>query len=94
MMATFVGRPPLMNYRYCTLVPPLDLSDDVLVAGGEALDQALAELDSNGWNTKGVRHRMSPSRVRFHLAVAREQTLDIALGTPEIHDQALIRKAK
>lgn len=91
-MATFVGRPPLMNYRYCTLAPPLDLSDDVLVAGGDALAQAISELDSNGWDTKGARHRMSPSRLRFHLALAREQTLDIALGNPESQD--LVRKSK
>ncbi|KAJ5953163.1 hypothetical protein N7454_000059 [Penicillium verhagenii] len=90
MMATFVGRPPLMNYRYCTLTPPLDLSDDVLIVGGDALDKAVSELDSNGWNTQGARHRMSPSRLRFRLAVAREKTLDIALGNPDIHD--LVRR--
>ncbi|KAJ5723321.1 hypothetical protein N7488_001356 [Penicillium malachiteum] len=91
MMATFVGRPPLMNYRYCTLVPPLDLSDEDLVAGGETLERAISDLDSNGWNTKGVRNRLSTSRVRFHLAVSREQTLDIALGTPE--SRSLVRKS-
>ncbi|KAJ5643826.1 uncharacterized protein N7484_006333 [Penicillium longicatenatum] len=91
MMATFVGRPPLMNYRYCTLAPPLDLSDEVLVAGGDVLAQAISELDSNGWNTQGARHRMSPSRVRFLLAIARERTLDIALGNSESQD--LVRKS-
>ncbi|KAJ5267088.1 hypothetical protein N7478_009896 [Penicillium angulare] len=86
MMATFVGRPPLMNYRYCSLVPPLDLSDDVLVAGGDSLNKAISELDENGWETQNMKHRISSSRLRFFLAVAREKTLDIALGAPEIHD--------
>lgn len=86
MMASFVGRPPLMNLRYCTLVPPLDLSNDVLVAGGDILDQAINELDSNGWNTNGVRTRFSHSRLRFQLAVQREQALDIALGNTDPHD--------
>ncbi|KAJ5594734.1 uncharacterized protein N7459_000942 [Penicillium hispanicum] len=91
MMATFVGRPPLINYRYCTLVPPLDLSDEVLVASGDALDQAITELDSAGWNTRGARHRMSSSRLRFQLSIFREQALEIALGTRGPDD--MIRKS-
>ena len=81
MMASFVGRPPLMNYRYCNLEPPLDVSDDVLIEGGASLDKAISELDSNGWNTLGKAYRMTTSRLRFQLAISREQTLDIALGT-------------
>ncbi|KAJ5174487.1 uncharacterized protein N7482_000364 [Penicillium canariense] len=90
MMATFVGRPPLLNYRYCTLTSPLDLSDEALVAGGDALKQAISELDPAGWSTQGVRHRMSSGRIRFHLSLFREKTLEIALGTYEPHD--LIQK--
>lgn len=91
-MATFVGRPPLMNYRFCTLASPLDLSDAVLVEGGEALTKAISELDTAGWNTSGARYRMTSGRLRFQLSVYREQTLEIALGTLEPHD--LIRKSK
>lgn len=91
-MATFVGRPPLMNYRYCTLASPLDLSDAVLVEGGDALTKAISELDNAGWNTSGARYRMTAGRLRFQLSVYREQTLEIALGTLEPHD--LIRKSK
>ncbi|KAJ5439710.1 uncharacterized protein N7458_010708 [Penicillium daleae] len=90
MMATFVGRPPLLNYRYCTLTPPLDLSDEALVEGGEVLNQAISELDSAGWSTKGIRHRMSTGRIRFQLSVFRERTLEIALGSHEPRD--LIQK--
>lgn len=91
-MATFVGRPPLMNYRYCTLDAPLDLSDEVLMEGGEPLAQAIAALGPFGWNPDGVRNRMSSARLRFHLSIAREKTLDIALATPET--QNLLEKAK
>ncbi|KAI9928962.1 hypothetical protein MW887_001355 [Aspergillus wentii] len=56
-IATFVGRPPLINYRYCTSTPPLDLSDDVLIAGGDDLDRAIAELDAHGWDAHGNKHR-------------------------------------
>ena len=86
MLASFVGRPPLINHRYCTLTPPLDLSDEILVIGGDVLAQAISELDSNGWNTAGVRNRITHTRMRFLLAVTREQALDLALGTLEPHD--------
>ena len=86
MVASFVGRPPFINHRYCTLTPPLDLSDEILVIGGDVLAQAISELDSNGWNTAGVRNRITHTRMRFLLAVTREQALDLALGTLEPHD--------
>ncbi|XHF97795.1 hypothetical protein AWENTII_001374 [Aspergillus wentii] len=89
-IATFVGRPPLINYRYCTSTPPLDLSDDVLIAGGDDLDRAIAELDAHGWDAHGNKHRVSTIRLRFLLAVFREETLDVALGTHSQED--LIQK--
>ncbi|CAI7678673.1 unnamed protein product [Penicillium pancosmium] len=92
MQACFVGRPPLMNYRYCTMEPPLDLSDDVLIEGGDALNKAISELDSNGWNTHGGRYRMTPSRLRFRMAICREQTLELALGTHQPRD--LVQKTQ
>ncbi|KAK5998049.1 hypothetical protein PT974_00419 [Cladobotryum mycophilum] len=86
-IATFVGRPPLMNYRYCTLTSPLDLSEEVLLTGGNALTQAVAKLDMAGWDTEGNRHRISFPRLRYLLSIFREEALEIALGTfplPEI----------
>ncbi|KAL4777973.1 hypothetical protein BJX76DRAFT_180889 [Aspergillus varians] len=80
-LSTFVGRPPFINYRYCTISPPLDLSDEDLIAGGERLDQAMANLDAAGWNPRGNDLRVSMMRLRFLLAVQREQALEIALGT-------------
>lgn len=91
-LATFVGRPPLINYRYCTLTPPLDLADDVLIAGGDVLNKALAELDAAGWDTHGQRHRVSTPRLRFLLSIFREETLEIALGT--YPQQDLVQKSK
>jgi hypothetical protein len=35
-VATFVGRPPLINFRYCSLALPYDLDDDMLLAPGDA----------------------------------------------------------
>lgn len=91
-VATFVGRPPLINYRYCTLTPPLDLSDDVLISGGEALDNAVAQLDAAGWDRQGRRHRTSLIRIRFLLAIYREEILELALGVG--YQQDFPRKAR
>lgn len=79
-VATFVGRPPLINHRYCSLDAPLDVSDDILFSEGDVLERGLAELDENGWDRHGRRHRVSPIRIRYILSVFREQVLEIALG--------------
>lgn len=92
MIATFFGRPPLMNGRFCTPTAPLDLSDEVLVAGGEVLEKAIAELDSSGWNREGKLHTVTPTRIRYFLAIIREETLEVVLGTHQQPD--LIQKSK
>lgn len=91
-LSTFVGRPPFINYRYCTISAPLDLSDEDLIAGGERLDQAMSNLDAAGWNPQVSNHRGSMLRLRFLMAVLREQALEIALGTFE--DSELLHKYK
>ncbi|KAE8145297.1 putative C6 transcription factor [Aspergillus avenaceus] len=90
-LATFAGRPPLINYRYCTLTPPIDLDEEALVAGGEALDAALSNLDAQGWNTQTQNFRVSMLRLRFIFSVFRDQALEMALGTYE--DWDLIQKS-
>jgi hypothetical protein len=92
MIASFVGRPPLINGQFCTLTAPLDLSDEVLITGGDVLDKAISELDSAGWNRDGMLHLVTPTRLRFQLAIIREETLTVVLGTHEQHD--LIQKSK
>ncbi|PWY90199.1 putative C6 transcription factor [Aspergillus heteromorphus CBS 117.55] len=90
-VATFVGRPPYINHRYCTLAPPLDVSEPRLVVGGDALDQSVSELDNSGWAITGDINRVSVLRLRFIFAVFREQALEIALGTSENWD--LVQKS-
>lgn len=92
MVATFVGRPPLMNSKFCTPTAPLDLSDADLVAGGDVLNKAISELDSTGWNTKGMLHEVTPIILRYQLAIIREETLEVVLGTHEQHN--LIQKSE
>ncbi|PLB53164.1 putative C6 transcription factor [Aspergillus steynii IBT 23096] len=98
-IATFVGRPPLLNYRYCTLTPPLDLNEDILIAGGDNLTRAISELDINGWGSRSNIYRAGVIRLRFLLAAFREEALEIALGTYDHWDLAqksnqIIEKAR
>lgn len=53
-LATVLGRPPRLSYRYCTLDPPLDLNEAELIQTGAELAATLASLDDNGYNTLGI----------------------------------------
>ncbi|KAE8355181.1 hypothetical protein BDV28DRAFT_55721 [Aspergillus coremiiformis] len=90
-IATFVGRPPFINYRYCTLTPPMDLNEDVLVAGGEDLARSISSLNMDGWNSQKQNYRVSMIRLRFLFSVYRDQALEIALGTCD--DWDLVQKS-
>ncbi|OOO10181.1 hypothetical protein OAory_01059890 [Aspergillus oryzae] len=90
-IATFVGRPPFINYRYCSLTPPMDLHEDILVAGGDDLANAISSLNMEGWNTQRQHYRTSMIRLRFIFSVYRDQALEIALGTCE--DWDLVQKS-
>ncbi|PLB40807.1 putative C6 transcription factor [Aspergillus candidus] len=90
-VSTFTGRPPCINYRYCTLTPPLDVTEDELVAGGDTFTQAVSQLDMAGWHPRQEYTRAGMIRLRFLVAVFREKALEIALGTCEHWD--LVHKA-
>lgn len=82
-VATFLGRPPRLSYRYCKMEPPLDLSDDQLFLEGAELEAVLSQLDSNGWNTSGNLCRTTWQRVWFQHCRVREDILEIALGSDD-----------
>ena len=80
-VATYTGRPPLFSRRYITPQSlPYDLSDEEVLAGGEVLAGAIASLE-NGFNTKGNVYPTTLLRARALLAIIRDQTLEIALGS-------------
>ena len=83
-LATFIGRPPGLSWRHTLCPLPLDVSDDVLIAGGHDLQQAVSDLDINGWNTDG--HCYSATRIRayFLLAQIRDEILEIALNSAAV----------
>ncbi|KAL4934267.1 uncharacterized protein BDV17DRAFT_278576 [Aspergillus undulatus] len=78
-IATFLGRPPRVSFRYSDRKPPLDISEEVLVADERELEAAMAELDSEGWNVHPVFQRSSWYRIRYIISVFREEILELSL---------------
>ncbi|KAI1774396.1 hypothetical protein F4818DRAFT_448867 [Hypoxylon cercidicola] len=79
-IASFLGRPPRISYRYCNLQPPLDLSVAQIVLEENELALALAGLDDNGYNTAGKIQRVTWTKTWLGCAPEREAILDMALG--------------
>ncbi|KAF2834548.1 hypothetical protein M501DRAFT_1009108 [Patellaria atrata CBS 101060] len=89
--ATFLGRPPMLSKRYCLIQPPLDLTDKQLFAEGAELEEALASLDSEGWNRTGKLQRLTWTRVMLRNALIREDILEISLGVNVSKDEIISR---
>ncbi|KAL6887327.1 N-terminal binuclear Zn cluster-containing/DNA binding domain-containing protein [Trichoderma longibrachiatum] len=78
----FTGRPPRLSHRYAFTPLPLDLRDEDLLVGGEALKRAVAELDENGWNTGGKIYSATVTRARCIVAMIRDELVEIGIGKP------------
>jgi hypothetical protein len=78
-LSTFLGRPPHLSWRYSDTKPPLDISDIGLLSDGADLEQALAELDNDGWNTHKVYQFTSWYRQRYMISTFREEILELSL---------------
>ncbi|KAK4118003.1 hypothetical protein N657DRAFT_651744 [Parathielavia appendiculata] len=83
-IATTLGRPPLVHRNYCVLDAPLDFDDDDLA--GPELERELRKLDQHGWNTDGRRRTTTFMRLRYLLAIVREEVLELHLGVNNISD--------
>ncbi|PSS05238.1 hypothetical protein BD289DRAFT_449101 [Coniella lustricola] len=79
-LATCLGRPPRLSYRYCNVEAPLDLTDAEIVQTGADLEATLASLDENGYNTAGLVREVTCVRAHAHYMQRREDVVDLALG--------------
>ncbi|KAF2652265.1 hypothetical protein K491DRAFT_719106 [Lophiostoma macrostomum CBS 122681] len=88
-LATFFGRPPMMAERYSDRKVPLDLDDNTIsTSDPDALNRALAKLDENGWDTDGRIWSTSWVRLRYNMAVVKEQILEQSLAGKANDDDA------
>ncbi|PWY76001.1 hypothetical protein BO94DRAFT_473718 [Aspergillus sclerotioniger CBS 115572] len=84
-LATYLGRPPLIDSHFCDLLLPLDLDDDELTEPGNIPGPQGNSLDSDGWKTNEfslVRSLRSVTglRLRCGMAILREKVLRLSLG--------------
>jgi hypothetical protein len=78
-LATFVGRPPLLTRRLCSIKLPLDLGESALLSDRETFQRKSQLLDQDGWNKDGCIYSGSLLRVRMMIALARDEILEVAL---------------
>ncbi|KAL6907260.1 N-terminal binuclear Zn cluster-containing/DNA binding domain-containing protein [Trichoderma evansii] len=76
----FTGRPPRLSHRYAFTPLPLDLRDEDLLQGGEAIKEAVNALDKNGWNTSGKVYAATFTRARYILSLLRDELVEIGIG--------------
>ena len=90
-ISTFLGRPPRLCLRYCDCPLPLDLNDDQLMEDGMSFDLALASMDENGWSIDRTFRPSAWIRLRYIMAIYREEILEMSLSTSPSISEARIR---
>ena len=85
-LAAFLGRPPRLSYRYCSLDLPLDLSEAQLMLSKDEIDAIIrTTIDESGFSKTKRLTRFGRLRAQIPIVCRREDILDLALGqhTPE-----------
>ena len=78
----FTGRPPAWSHRYQSCPLPMDLSDEVLIEGGDRLQYEISQLDENGWNTKGEIYDSTVCRTMVIMATFVDEIMELFIGNP------------
>lgn len=90
-LGTFLGRPPRISYRYCSLSYPSDLTDEEVFLPWPELQGRLAELESNGgWSSTGSISRSGWRRAWSTRHELREDVLELVIGTRTVDLEANI----
>ena len=91
LTSIFIGRPPRLTRQYCRIQLPLDLTDAQTMSDGLDLETAIAGLDHEGWNQRGVVQRCTFSRVFASNALIMEEILELSLGF--LSNEEVVRRA-
>ncbi|KXJ85336.1 hypothetical protein Micbo1qcDRAFT_99602, partial [Microdochium bolleyi] len=91
-LATFLGRPPRLSYRYCRFRPASGLTNQEILLPAAERAELLTRLDAHGFRKDGVMNEQAFRKIWWHLTPRREDILDLSLGqyTPD----ELLRRAE
>ncbi|KAJ5312365.1 hypothetical protein N7508_003195 [Penicillium antarcticum] len=84
-LVTFLGRPPRICSRYCSLPLPLDITYDEMVRPRSDGENGFQNVDADGWNTDGNLTVAAKLRVALLACLLRESILELSLS-PDITD--------
>ncbi|KAJ8127105.1 hypothetical protein O1611_g6533 [Lasiodiplodia mahajangana] len=79
-IASYLGRPPRLSYRYCNLNPPMDIPDTQLIGSEEEIARIVSSFDEKGFGATGKVSRATWMKTWVGIAPMREDVLDLALG--------------
>ncbi|KAJ1334936.1 chromatin structure-remodeling complex subunit RSC3/30 [Microdochium nivale] len=84
-LATFLGRPPRLSYRYCRFKPASGLTNEEILLPTRERTELLTRLDAHGFRKDGVMNEQAFRKIWWTLTPRREDILDLSLGqyTPE-----------
>ena len=81
ILATFLGRPPLISWRYCDIQLPLDLSFKEMLSDQSWLNDRISLLEQNGgWNQEGSIRKGAWARISLLKSILREKVLELSLS--------------
>ncbi|KAI0117952.1 hypothetical protein GGR51DRAFT_545834 [Nemania sp. FL0031] len=79
-IASYLGRPPRLSYRYCNLNPPMDIPDTQLIGSEDDIARIISSFDEKGFGATGKVSRATWMKTWVGIAPLREDVLDLALG--------------
>lgn len=79
-LATFLGRPPRISWRFCNIPLPLDISFTDVIAEPSVRDAAIRRLDADGWNTVENDSQAVWLRCVLLMGPVRESILELSLS--------------
>jgi hypothetical protein len=88
-ISNFLGRPPRLPRKYCTMQLPLDLETKNLRLPEDELEGVVNRLDQHGWNTNASLGGMVWIRCTFIMSMICEDILELALAALPEDDGSL-----
>ncbi len=88
-LSLFVGRPPRISSRYCSLDLPFALDNDQLALPSSKLESAIEHLKEVDWTSKDTIPHAGMARITLPITMQREEILELFLGPARNNTQQI-----